>query len=209
MYALLLGLLLMQVNCVNSRPAKPTTIDPDSLVVMSGHIIKHSSTKFLVRDNVRACLTQDSNDRNVEIAFTYQGPSTKMVPLTSGELRRQVGLKLRAQDTCNLLYVMWHIEPDQGIFVLVKSNPGLTKNDQCGDHGYLVVKPEMVTQPIPIKVNQERTLGAMLDDNKLSVYVDGTLVWSGILPPQAFQFDGPVGVRTDNINANIEMRVNK
>ena len=43
------------------------------------------------------------------IAFTYVGPTPVDVPLASGELRRQIGLKLRARDTCNVVYVMWHV----------------------------------------------------------------------------------------------------
>ena len=48
-----------------------------------------------------------------EIRFWYLGPTAATKPLASGEVRRQVGLKLRARATCNVLYVMWHIEPDR------------------------------------------------------------------------------------------------
>ena len=38
----------------------------------------------------------------VEAQFTYLGPTGNEARLGSGELRRQFGLKLRAQDACNL-----------------------------------------------------------------------------------------------------------
>src|SRR5438132_550825 len=41
--------------------------------------------------------------RKAEVAFTYRGPSRNDVPLANGEVRRQIGLKLRAQDTCNVV----------------------------------------------------------------------------------------------------------
>ena len=41
-----------------------------------------------------------------------------------GELRRQFGLKLRAQDACNLVYVMWRIEPASKLVVSIKCRTG-------------------------------------------------------------------------------------
>ena len=37
-----------------------------------------------------------------EVRFTYLGGTPNEAPLASGEMRRQFGLKLRAQDACNL-----------------------------------------------------------------------------------------------------------
>ena len=47
-----------------------------------------------------------------EVRFTYLGSTENEAPLASGEMRRQFGLKLRAQDACNLVYAMWRIEPE-------------------------------------------------------------------------------------------------
>src|SRR5208283_4492376 len=57
----------------------------------------------------------------VEARFRYLGPTSNEVPLGSGALRRQFGLKLRAQDACNLVYAMWRIEPESKLVVSVKS----------------------------------------------------------------------------------------
>ncbi|MBZ5554066.1 MAG: hypothetical protein LAO21_15225 [Acidobacteriia bacterium] len=45
-----------------------------------------------------------------EVHFKYLGPTAGSSPLGSGEMCRQFGLKLRAQDPCNLLYVMWQAD---------------------------------------------------------------------------------------------------
>ncbi len=73
----------------------------------------------------------------VEIRFTYLGSSAKSKPLASGELRRQVGIKLRAENTCNLVYAMWHIEPDSRVAVSIKRNPGMSTHEQCHAGGYI------------------------------------------------------------------------
>src|SRR5690606_21988292 len=76
-----------------------------------------------------------------ELDFVYHGPTASDAPLASGELRRQIGLELRAQDSCNVLYVMWHISPEPGLVVSVKSNPGQTRHAECGARGYSFLQP--------------------------------------------------------------------
>jgi hypothetical protein len=55
-----------------------------------------------------------------EAHFTYLGSTGNEARLGSGELRRQFGLKLRAEDACNLVYAMWRIEPESKLVVSVK-----------------------------------------------------------------------------------------
>src|SRR6266851_740576 len=43
--------------------------------------------------------TANTADQVAEIRFRYMGPTQISKPLASGELRRQIGLKLRAKDT--------------------------------------------------------------------------------------------------------------
>jgi hypothetical protein len=69
--------------------------------------------------------------------------------LGSGELRRQFGLKLRAQDACNLVYAMWRIVPQSKLVVSVKSNPGQHSSAECGNRGYRNIKPRR-SIPVPI-----------------------------------------------------------
>jgi hypothetical protein len=139
-----------------------------------------------------------SDGRFAEVRFRYIGPSAGTKPLASGELRRQVGLKLKAQDTCNLVYAMWHIEPDQKVAVSVKRNPGMSTHAACGAHGYVNVRPDASAEPAPVKPGEWHVLRAELRGAALTVIADGSLAWRGVLPPVAEQFDGPSGLRTDN-----------
>src|SRR4029077_13503182 len=85
----------------------------------------------------------------VEAHFTFLGSTGNEARLGSGELRRQFGLKLRAQDACNLVYTMWRIEPESKLVVSVKSNPGQHSSAECGNRGYRNIKPRRST-PAPL-----------------------------------------------------------
>lgn len=145
--------------------------------------------------------------RSAELAFSYPGPSRDEERLANGELRRQIGLKLRAKDTCNVVYVMWHIEPTSRIVVQVKSNPGASTHAQCGDAGYLAVHPAAGTAPPAIQPGEKHVLRADLDGDLLTVMADGMLAWQGRLPAEASVIDGPAGIRSDNGHFDFELRV--
>jgi hypothetical protein len=49
------------------------------------------------------------------------------------EMRRQSGLKLRAQNGCNLVYAMWRSEPESKLGVSVTRNPGLNASSERGN----------------------------------------------------------------------------
>src|SRR5207248_11619328 len=81
-----------------------------------------------------------------ELRFAYLGPSAELKPLSSGEMRSQIGLKLRAEDGCNLLYAMWRIAPKPGLVVSLKRNPGMHSSGDCGNGGYTNLKPRRGTR---------------------------------------------------------------
>lgn len=189
---------------VSNRMLAP--IDPNRLTVSSGHIRKTSATHFTIIDSMRGEYRYQSMD-DVEVAFTYLGHSAKEDPLASGEMRRQIGLKLRAQDTCNVVYVMWHIEPTQGIHVSVKHNPGHTRHEECGDRGYVNIQPSVMKSVLPIRLNETRTLRATIEGGELLIYVDGGLVWQGALPNDGVSPYGMVGIRSDNGTFDAELRL--
>jgi hypothetical protein len=139
-----------------------------------------------------------------EIRFRYLGPSAESKPLASGELRRQIGLKLHAQDTCNLVYAMWHIEPDARIAVSVKRNPGMHTHEACGAHGYTNIRPAHAVEPARIAPGEDHVLRAVLSGDTLVLSADGRVVWEGTLGGLASGIDGPVGVRTDNARFEFE-----
>ena len=140
-----------------------------------------------------------------QLTFTYQGPSKTESPLANGEVRRQIGLKLRAVNTCNLVYVMWHVEPTPGVYVSVKSNPGKSTHAQCGANGYINLRPTGGTQPPQVTAGVKHVLRATLDGRTLRAYADEKLAWEGTLPDVADTLSGPAGVRSDNGKFDFEV----
>jgi hypothetical protein len=139
-----------------------------------------------------------TTDQVAEIRFRYLGPSATSKPLASGELRRQIGLKLRAEDTCNLIYATWHIEPDAVVAVSIKRNAGKHTHEQCHAGGYINLKRQKASTLAPIKVGETHTLRAELHGNDLKVIADGNVAWQGALGDAASSVAGPPGFRTDN-----------
>jgi hypothetical protein len=154
---------------------------------------------------MRAEVRGDDGDA-AELSFVFKGASDETTPLANGETRRQIGLKLRAQDTCNLVYVMWHESPTPGIHVSVKHNVGKTTHAECGDHGYVNLQP-MRTQPPPIAIGERHRLRAEIEGTTLRVHADEVLIWEGPLPSMALTLVGPAGVRSDNGMFDFELSV--
>jgi hypothetical protein len=141
-----------------------------------------------------------------EVRFTYLGSTGNEAPLASGEMRRQFGLKLRAQDACNLVYAMWRIEPQSKLVVSVKSNPGEHTSAQCGNRGYQNIKPRR-SVPVPtLRSGDTHVLRAEMNGAEMQVFADNSLVWEGSVGPDALAFDGPVGIRSDNARLQIDLR---
>jgi hypothetical protein len=171
------------------------------LCVTKGALKAHGKTGARITEpTVRAVRAGSSGD-SASLKFTYRGPSKKSRALASGQMRRQLGLKLRAQDGCNLVYVMWRIEPKPGIEVSIKRNPGKSTHKECGANGY--TKVAFVDAPL-IEADTEHTLDAALTGADLSVTIDGKEIWTGAVEGAA-DLTGPAGLRTDNISADVEL----
>jgi hypothetical protein len=172
-------------------------IERDELCITTGTIQRAPDHMTIDGPEVRATL-RTGTPRAAELRFTYVGPSETTAPLASGELRRQIGLKLRAQDTCNVVYVMWHIQPDTKLVVVVKRNPTKHAHAECGAAGYITIRSQTRASIPPISVGGTHTLRATLRERAVDVYVDGTLAVRASIDQPALDFDGPVGIRTDN-----------
>jgi hypothetical protein len=118
--------------------------------------------------------------------------------LGSGRVRTQIGLKLRSQDPCNLVYAMWRIDPGPAIVVQVKRNPSQRTSAECANHGYRTVQPVHSTPTGPVTPGSTHALRAALRGSDLDVWADGVLAWQGSLGDDALDLDGPVGLRSDN-----------
>ena len=166
--------------------------------VSDGHIEKSAGNRLMTQSKeMRATLKRDT-PQHMAVNFTYLGPSRELSRLGNGEIRHQFGIKLKAQDICNLVYVMWNFDT-QKIAVSVKTNPGQRTHEECLDRGYINdIKADIKSDPPALHVDQPHILAAHLDGRQLQVTVDGKVVWRGTLPAIVLQFHGPVGLRSDN-----------
>lgn len=142
------------------------------------------------------------------LSFVFRGDTATSRELASGESRRQLGLKLRAQDGCNLLYVMWRLDPKPSLSVSLKHNPGKRTHQECGASGYTRLKPARSPStplaPVPSLVpGASHTLRAELSSGELLAWIDDALVWRGPLPPTALSLSGPAGLRSDNVSFDL------
>jgi hypothetical protein len=187
-----------------ARPAAPP-IEPGRLAVEAGAVEPLGPGAFAVRDPGVRARVPGSAGSAARIAFTYLGPTARTAPLASGEVRRQIGLKLRAADTCNVVYVMWHLAPRQQIQVQVKTNPGRRTHAECRDQGYRTLRATGGNAPPPVEPGERHALAARIVGRRLTVEADGVAAWAGDLPEEAFAFDGPAGFRTDNAAFDTEL----
>jgi hypothetical protein len=192
----LLVIGMMAAGAAHPQPLRAVALG--DLCVTNGEIRMGPNGRLEIDSPSSRAVLRFRSDPAAEIRFTYLGPSEQSKPLASGELRRQIGVKLRAEDTCNLVYAMWHIEPDSRIAVSIKRNAGMSTHEQCDAGGYINLKPSGETAPPRIIVGQAHVLRAEMRGASLIVSADGVEAWHGDLGPVIAAFDGPVGLRTDN-----------
>lgn len=168
------------------------------MCVTSGHL-----ARTRVDDpTFRAVVPGRSGDA-AAVKVVVHGTTTKQRALDSGELRRQFGLKLRADNGCNLVYVMWRLDPKPKVEVSVKRNPGARTAKDCGARGYTKIKPARAVSPPTLDDGSEHELRAEIDGDTLTAWIDGQVSWHGTLPAEAAELSGPAGFRSDNLQLEI------
>ena len=173
--------------------------------VTRGSVQPLDGGRVLVREPKMRAVVPWSDGEEAELRFRYDGPSDGVAPLASGDVRRQVGLKLRAEDGCNLVYVMWRIDGKQPIVVSTKRNRGQHTHRQCGARGYRNLVARAGTQPPALVAGAEHRLHAKLEGLVLRVWVDRVLAWEGDVGADAATLRGPAGVRSDNGRFQLEL----
>ncbi|MEJ7602395.1 MAG: hypothetical protein WKG01_31160 [Kofleriaceae bacterium] len=206
-----LVLLVLLVGCSGSEaapkqskdenvkiPERRLPIEPVTSLCVTKGAAPIGST--VTAPTMRAIANSSSGDE-AALTFKYAGDTETVRELAGGQARRQIGLKLRARDGCNLIYVMWRLDPKPMLDVSVKINPGKRTHKECGTDGYTKVKPAKGKLPgVPVlAIGDTRTLSARIADGELTVRIDGLISWRGKLPRAAADLDGHVGIRSDNL----------
>src|SRR5271168_4987920 len=190
------GLVLLSGSTLSAWPQSVTTrlmpVSKANLCVTEGTIQEFPGQGFSVNvPKMRAYLNAYTQPV-AEARFTYFGPTPNEAPLASGEMRRQVGLKLRAGDACNLVYAMWRIEPQSKLVVSVKSNPGQHSSAECGNRGYTNIKPAKGSSVPILRPGSPHVLRAEMNGEQLKIFVDRALVWEGSVGADGGAMKGPV-----------------
>ena len=191
--------LYMVCSVLPAVPAAKAQVRAGDFNVTDGKIQAAAKHRLMASTKEMRATLKFTTEQSATVKFTYLGPTKEVAHLGSGEVRSQFGIKLRAHDDCNVVYVMWHFAPDQKIAVSVKRNPGKHTHAECLDHGYINnIRPRISDAPPPVQPNQPHILTATMSGSDLSVTADNKLVWWGDLGPVALTFSGPVGLRSDN-----------
>jgi hypothetical protein len=185
----------------------PHSVSRADLCVTEGTISEIPGTSLFNVDSPKMRAYVNAKPaQSIEARFTYLGASSHEIPLGSGTMRRQFGLKLRAQDPCNLVYAMWRIEPESKLVVSVKENPGQHTSAECGNRGYRNIKPQRAAPTPKLRSGDVHTLRAELTPANMNVYIDEMLAWQGPLGVNVMKWDERVGIRSDNSHVQFELR---
>ena len=203
---------LMLLLCGNGaggsrEPPDLVRVRLEGLHVTEGKVLPGPDGLLRIDEAKVRAVARDPSGPAAELRFVYLGPSAEQKPLTSGEMRSQIGLKLRAEDGCNLLYAMWRIAPKPGLVVSLKRNPGMHSSGDCGNGGYTNLKSRSGTRVPAFQPGERHTIRAEQRGDELRVLVDGAPAWEGTLPPDALSLRGPAGFRSDNGRFDLELLV--
>ena len=202
-----LAIVAAAATAVRAGPARALVpVGAHDLCVTEGQITALATGALSVASpKMRAYLNRGTR-QVIEARFTYLGATAHDAPLASGQMRRQFGLKFEAGDPCNLLYVMWRIEPDSKLVVSVKRNDGAHTSAECGNRGYQNMTPQRAAAIPRLNPGDTHTLRAEFDGAVMRVSIDDAPVWEGSVGAAASGFDGPVGVRSDNVRLSVTLR---
>ena len=200
--------LTISVVIVLAFLARPTIAGPGSpaqalpICLSAGEAHRQDGRLLIEAPITRAVVPNADGDRGgVEVELL--GLTPKQVPAASGRVLQQVGLRLRMQDACNGIYVMWPLGDSPRIRVMVKHNEGQSRFAECGARGYKIMRPETASDIAPLTVGQPRRLEAALRDDELTVMVDGRIGWKGHVSTDATRLPGYAGFRTDNARVRL------
>lgn len=144
-----------------------------------------------------------SHGDGAALELVYRGDTQTTRELASGAARRQVGLKLRAQNSCNVVYVMWRLDPRPMLEVSIKHNPQKVVHAECGAEGYTKIKATK-SWPVPmLAIGDKHVLRAAINGDDLTAWIDEKVAWHGTLPASARALVGPAGIRSDNLSFDL------
>jgi hypothetical protein len=170
-----------------------TGVDASQVCVTNGEISKKNDRTFTIESPSSRAVVKSSDDNFAAIEFEYLGPTSKDAPLASGRIVRQLGVKLNARDSCNVIYVMWNMDPGVGVQISTKINPRKSTHAECGVKGYKLVYESKPGDVPTIQIGEPHRLEATLQERNLTVKI-----------VDAVNISGYSGIRTDNVRVRFK-----
>jgi len=203
-------LILLSCLILLIAPAVRAQLQPTDFDVTNGRIEKAPGNRLRVDTPEMRANLKVQTPQSVALKFTYLGPTTVVSRFANGAVVSQFGIKLRAQDYCNTVFVAWHFAPQQRIAVSVRRNSGMTARAECMEKGNVNnIKPRVSAPPPPVQPKEPHTLTASMDGSKLTVVADGKIVWQRDLGPVVLEFSGPVGLLSNNARVIFDVSAGK
>lgn len=200
-----LTLCLLGLAFAQSRAGDWFTVKHSELCVTEGTTRQATSDRMSVEVPKMRAYSMRPSGESAELRFHYGGATQTESALGSGQMRRQFGLRLHAQDPCNLVYVIWRIDPESKLVISLKRNPSEHTSAQCGNRGYTNIKPRK-SSPVPqLRAGESHKLRAEMKKEELRVFVDNHEVWEGEVGAYGAGLQGPVGIRSDNARLDFEL----
>lgn len=97
---------LLALGLVSAAQPRERAITPGDVCVTNGSLEKDPGGKLIINTPSSRAVAKGANDSVTAIRFEYLGPAAGETRLASGVVRRQLGVKLRAEDSCNVIYIM-------------------------------------------------------------------------------------------------------
>lgn len=145
-----------------------------------------------------------AHPERARMKFVIKERMASPMKLGSGAVRHQLGLMLRQENQCNLLYVMIRLDAEPSIVVQEKYNDGEASHAECLNNGYRTIKGTAVGKVGAVVAGEIHELGAEVEGGETKVYFDGRLVWRGG-GPGMIKAGSNIGVRSDNLSFEFEL----
>ena len=198
---------MLLASCAHTPAAPARTAAPDPITAAPVHdnlcVTKGAIAGGKVSDPTVRAVARGSGGDRASLAFRFRGDSRRVRALASGQERRQLGLKLRAENGCNLVYVMWRLDATPKLEISVKRNPGARTHADCGANGYTKLVAAASHPPPALEPDSTHTLRAEITGDELTAWIDDREMWRGALPEALRDLKGPAGLRSDNVGYEI------
>lgn len=207
MRSILVFIIIFQLLIPTSSASDPPpmrVVPIQNICLGNGEIRSGNTLRFSIDSPQPRLSILNSRNTKARLVFLYLGDTAVLRSLNSGELRRQIGLRLNYLNTCNVVNVIWQFGEKSNVVVSKKINEHLSENSQCLDRGYLSIKPDFRRQLRTPEMGSIHSIEFDTQGTRLTVVVDNQVAWIGNVP-ELDKDNGVIGLRGDNVKFDFDL----